>query len=30
VPEEDDATEPLPSLLDALKALTIVQRFIEH
>jgi len=30
VPKEDDATEPLPSLSDALKALIIVQRFVEH
>jgi hypothetical protein len=30
VPEEDDVVEPLPSLADALKALTVVQRFVEH
>jgi hypothetical protein len=30
VPEEDDAVEPPPSLSDALKALIIVQRFVEH
>ena len=30
VPKEDDAAEPLLSLSDALKALIIVQRFIEH
>ena len=28
--KEDDVIEPLPSLLDALKALIIVQRFIKH
>ena len=30
VPKEDNAVEPLPSLSDALKALIIMQRFIEH
>ena len=30
MPKEDDAIEPLLSLLDALKALIIVQRFIEY
>jgi hypothetical protein len=30
VPEEDDAIEPPLLLLDALKALTIVQRFVEY
>ena len=30
VPKEDNAIEPLLSLLDALKALIIVQRFIKH
>ena len=30
MPEEDNAVEPPPSLSDALKALTIVQRFVEH
>ena len=30
VPKKDDDIEPLLSLLDALKALTIVQRFVEH
>ena len=30
VPEEDNAVEPLLSLLDALKAFIIVQRFIEN
>jgi len=30
MPKEDDAVEPLPLLLDALKAFIIVQRFIEH
>ncbi|KAF1962116.1 hypothetical protein CC80DRAFT_542441, partial [Byssothecium circinans] len=29
VPEEDDEVEPPPSLTEALKALSIVQRFVE-
>ena len=29
VPEEDDEPEPLPSLTEAIKALSIVQRFVE-
>jgi hypothetical protein len=30
MPKEDNAVKPPPSLLDALKALTIVQYFIEY
>ena len=29
VPEEDDEPEPLPSLAEAIKALSTVQRFVE-
>ena len=30
MPKEDNAIEPPLSLLDAFKALIIIQRFIEH